>query len=320
MTSPLDDTHDPALTSWVDAANDPATDFPIQNLPFGRFRRAGDAHFRIGVAIGDQVVDVAAGRIPRDRRHERVHAHGTGPARRAAPHAVAPPARRQLARGRAAPVPRADGVRRDGTAVPDRRLHRFLHEHPPRDGRRPPVPARQSAAAELQVGADRLPRPRVVGGRQRPVDSPSGRAVQGTRCRGAGRRSDQAPRLRARARHLRRAAQRAGRARADLRRRGAPLRPDALQRLDGARHPGVGVPAARTVPVEELRVDACRRGSSRWRRSRRFARRSRAPPATRAAAVPRFAGQSRGAAPSTSRSRCGCRRPACATPACRRSG
>ena len=51
----IDETHDPALTSWVDAANDPATDFPIQNLPFGRFRRAGEAQFRIGVAIGDQV-------------------------------------------------------------------------------------------------------------------------------------------------------------------------------------------------------------------------------------------------------------------------
>ena len=39
MTFVIDDTHDPALTSWVDAANDPAADFPIQNLPFGRFRR-----------------------------------------------------------------------------------------------------------------------------------------------------------------------------------------------------------------------------------------------------------------------------------------
>ena len=32
----VDETHDPALTSWVETANDPATDFPIQNLPFGR--------------------------------------------------------------------------------------------------------------------------------------------------------------------------------------------------------------------------------------------------------------------------------------------
>jgi fumarylacetoacetase len=55
----LDDTLDPALQSWVDSANDPRTDFPIQNLPFGRFRVAGEA-WRIGVAIGDQVLDLQA--------------------------------------------------------------------------------------------------------------------------------------------------------------------------------------------------------------------------------------------------------------------
>ena len=55
----LDDTHDPALRSWVASANDGATDFPIQNLPFGRFRRAGSQEpWRIGVAIGDQVLDL----------------------------------------------------------------------------------------------------------------------------------------------------------------------------------------------------------------------------------------------------------------------
>ncbi len=54
-----DDTHDPALRSWVASANDPACDFPIQNLPFGRFRRAGtEEPLRIGVAIGDQVLDL----------------------------------------------------------------------------------------------------------------------------------------------------------------------------------------------------------------------------------------------------------------------
>ncbi len=56
MIAALDDTHDPALTSWVASANEPATDFPIQNLPFGRFRRPGDSDWRIGVAIGDQVL------------------------------------------------------------------------------------------------------------------------------------------------------------------------------------------------------------------------------------------------------------------------
>ena len=35
-----DATHSPALRSWVLSANLPTTDFPIQNLPFGRFVRA----------------------------------------------------------------------------------------------------------------------------------------------------------------------------------------------------------------------------------------------------------------------------------------
>ena len=57
----IDETHDPALKSWVESANDPATDFSIQNLPFGRFRKAGESGaLRIGVAIGDQILDLAA--------------------------------------------------------------------------------------------------------------------------------------------------------------------------------------------------------------------------------------------------------------------
>ena len=54
----IDETHDPALTSWVAAANDPATEFPVQNLPFGRFRTATNPAPRLGVAIGDQVLDL----------------------------------------------------------------------------------------------------------------------------------------------------------------------------------------------------------------------------------------------------------------------
>jgi len=57
----LDATHDPELKSWVESANDPAGDFPIQNLPFGVFRRKGTKEKpRGGVAIGDQVFDLAA--------------------------------------------------------------------------------------------------------------------------------------------------------------------------------------------------------------------------------------------------------------------
>jgi len=62
-TAPTDGTHDPALQSWLESANDPATDFPIQNLPFGRFRRADDMDWRIGVAIGDQVLDLRRARV-----------------------------------------------------------------------------------------------------------------------------------------------------------------------------------------------------------------------------------------------------------------
>lgn len=57
---PLNATHDPQRRSWVASANTADTDFPIQNLPYGRFRRAGEARWRLGVAIGDQVLDLAA--------------------------------------------------------------------------------------------------------------------------------------------------------------------------------------------------------------------------------------------------------------------
>ena len=45
-----------AMKSWVEAANDPACDFPIENLPFGVFRAGTEVH--IGVAIGDQILDL----------------------------------------------------------------------------------------------------------------------------------------------------------------------------------------------------------------------------------------------------------------------
>jgi fumarylacetoacetase len=61
MTMTLNHTHDPAARSWLASANEPGCDFPIQNLPFGVFRRQGTSEaFRGGVAIGDQVIDLAA--------------------------------------------------------------------------------------------------------------------------------------------------------------------------------------------------------------------------------------------------------------------
>ena len=59
----LNETHDAALTSWVASAHSSDCDFTIQNLPFGAFRRKGAPAAngaRIGVAIGDQILDMQA--------------------------------------------------------------------------------------------------------------------------------------------------------------------------------------------------------------------------------------------------------------------
>ncbi len=55
---PTDHTHAPGLTSWVASAQAPGSDFPVQNLPLGIFSNGGAP--RGGVAIGDQVLDIAA--------------------------------------------------------------------------------------------------------------------------------------------------------------------------------------------------------------------------------------------------------------------
>ncbi len=61
MTNPpLDRTHDAARRSWLPSANTEGADFPLQNLPFGVFRSSPADRPRIGVAIGDRVLDVAA--------------------------------------------------------------------------------------------------------------------------------------------------------------------------------------------------------------------------------------------------------------------
>jgi len=58
MPIEINATHDPKRRSWVESANAPDTDFPIQNLPFGLFRHAGKT--RGGVALGDRIIDLAA--------------------------------------------------------------------------------------------------------------------------------------------------------------------------------------------------------------------------------------------------------------------
>jgi fumarylacetoacetase len=52
-----DATVDPDLRSWLPV--DPRSDFPVQNLPFGIFRRGQDQP-GVGVAISDQIISMAA--------------------------------------------------------------------------------------------------------------------------------------------------------------------------------------------------------------------------------------------------------------------
>jgi fumarylacetoacetase len=55
-----DGTHDPGLRSFVESANDPTSDFPVQNLPLGVFRRGAEGRARVGCAIGERVLDLLA--------------------------------------------------------------------------------------------------------------------------------------------------------------------------------------------------------------------------------------------------------------------
>ena len=56
----LDETHDPSLLTWVAGAQAAETDFPLQNLPFGVFRHDFEERPRVGIAIGDHVLDCLA--------------------------------------------------------------------------------------------------------------------------------------------------------------------------------------------------------------------------------------------------------------------
>ena len=87
----MNETHDPKRTSWVDSAQG-HPDFPIQNLPFGVFRRAGTTDpGSVGVAIGDQILDLGA---------VTERSGWTGEARRAAEACAAPSLNRLMSLGR----------------------------------------------------------------------------------------------------------------------------------------------------------------------------------------------------------------------------
>jgi len=69
LTPEVDGTHDPERHSWVQSANGPGTDFPLQNLPLGVGRTPG-GKITVLTAIGDEVLDLqrvaAAGLLDAD--------------------------------------------------------------------------------------------------------------------------------------------------------------------------------------------------------------------------------------------------------------
>lgn len=61
MSFDVNETHDAELRSWIESANEPSNDFPIQNLPFCEFEyeTADGADWSVGVAIGDFVLNLS---------------------------------------------------------------------------------------------------------------------------------------------------------------------------------------------------------------------------------------------------------------------
>jgi fumarylacetoacetase len=118
MIPTVDETHDPSLRSWVESANE-RSDFPIQNLPFGVFRRADSMDAgRVGIAIGEMILDVTAAYAAR---------HFRGAAEDAARACAAPALNDLMALGRtawtalrrqASALLRRDAPRRDDILVP----------------------------------------------------------------------------------------------------------------------------------------------------------------------------------------------------------
>lgn len=102
-------THDPAKKSWVATANEPGTDFPLQNLPYGVYSPPGEEP-RGCVAIGDQVLDM--------RLALQSHLFGTG----------------EVAAARAAAEPRLNrlmGIDRAGLSALRQRIQALLELNSP---------------------------------------------------------------------------------------------------------------------------------------------------------------------------------------------
>jgi len=71
-------TNDPSLKSWVESANDPASHFPIQNLPLCAFVHPEENAVVLGARIGDKLVDLgllASAGVITDDHGEHDHHH-----------------------------------------------------------------------------------------------------------------------------------------------------------------------------------------------------------------------------------------------------
>ena len=308
----FNETHDPALRSWVGSANAADADFPIQNLPFARLPPRRTRASRSAAASR------SATRSSTWRRRRPAGAFDghrrTGGARRcrrlaqrldgarprrvvgAAPRAVACAcAKARRPSGTRAPLLVAQDERRVRGAGAHRRLHRLLHRR---------SITRPTSASQFRPDNPLLPNYKWVPigyhGRARPASASRGQAfarpIGQTMLPGADSASSFGPCQRldyeleigifiGRGNRGRRADR-------DRRGRVACVRHLPAQRLVGARHPGLGVPAARPVPVEELRdhdlaVDRDA-GSARALSASPFGRAAGRPAA---AALPRLAGQ-----------------------------
>ena len=270
----IDHTHDPDALSWVASAAAAGTDFPIQNLPFGVFARRGSGEApRVGVAIGELILDVgacaragliggAAALPAQDCDGSSLNAlMARGPAEWTALRralfglldADAPGA--DETQDRVAPflVPQADADMFVPAAVGDYTDFYASAHHAMSVGRmmRPDNPLLPNYK-HVPIGYHGRASSLVISGT--PVRRPWGQTKpEGADAPmfGPSRRLDYELEVGV----FIGPGNTLGEPILDRRDRAPPVWPLPRKRLVGARHPGVGIPAARSVPREELRHD-----------------------------------------------------------------
>ena len=311
-------------TSWMDLPADHP--FGLTALPYGVFSTDDPDLRRVGVRIGDHVLDagVAAEHAgmesgacwtqPTLNDFLSRGPHAWAAARAWLTEVLTDPAHRDAVEPHLLPLVR----RHDAPAVRGGRLRRLLRQRAARHQRRPDLPpGRRGADAELEAPADRLPRPRRHRRGERHRHRPAQRPAQGPCRGGTGLRPERAARHRGRAGLRRRRRDRPGLPGRRRRGRRPPVRGRAAQRLERPRHPGVGVRPARPVPGQVLRHQHLRLGAADGGAERGPGRAAR--PGPRAAALPARGDRRARRTAWTSTARCGSTAPwsrARTTPTC----